>query len=61
MKTLVNLVFAATLALSLAGVDNFTEKNTDTAKDVIAAAVEAHGWSAPTNDLKTLVIENETC
>ena len=64
MKTLVNLFFAATLVLSVASgdacADNFTEKNTDKAKEVIAAAVEAHGGSALTDDLKTLVIENET-
>jgi hypothetical protein len=59
MKTFVNLLFGMTLASSLACADNFTEKNTDKAKEVIAAAVEAHGGSALIDDLKTLVVENE--
>ena len=54
MKTLLNLVFGAMLASSLACADNFTEKNTDKAKEVIAAAVAAHGGSALIDELKTL-------
>ena len=45
MKALLSLIFGASLASSLACAENFTETNTDKAKEVIAAAVEAHGGS----------------
>ena len=39
---------------------NFTEVNTDKAKEIIDAAVAAHGGDALMQDLETLVIENRT-
>ena len=60
MKALLSLIFGATLASSLACAENFTETNTDKAKEIIAAAVEAHGGSALLSDLHTLIIETET-
>jgi glyoxylase-like metal-dependent hydrolase (beta-lactamase superfamily II) len=60
MKALLSIIFGATLASSLACAENFTETNTDKAKEVIAAAVEAHGGSALLSDLHTLIIETET-
>ena len=59
MKSILSLVLAGTLASSLACAQNFTETNTDKAKEIIAAAVEAHGGSKLVDDLHTLIIENK--
>ena len=60
MKTILSLVLAGTLATSLACAENFTQANTDRAKALIEAAVEAHGGDALLDDLSTLIIEHET-
>ena len=60
MKTIMSLTLGGLLASSLACADNFTLANTDKAKQIIAAAVEAHGGSALLDELHTLTIENET-
>lgn len=48
------------LVVSLVHAENFTQENTDTAKAIIDAAVEAHGGDALTDDLRTLVIANRS-
>ncbi len=60
MKEVLSLVLAGTLASSLAYAENFTERNTDRAKQIIADAVIAHGGDALLNDLHTLIVEVET-
>lgn len=60
MKIQAALAAAALLAVGGAQAENFTQKNTDKAKEIIAAAVEAHGGDALLRDLRTLVIENES-
>ena len=60
MKSMLSLVLAGTLASSLACGQNFTEMNTDKAKEIIDAAIEAHGGEALTDDLRTLIIETKT-
>ncbi len=47
-------------AVTLVHAENFTQKNTDKAKAIIDAAVEAHGGDALMKDLRTLVIANRT-
>ena len=58
MKTIISLALAGVLASSLVCAGNLTEENTDKAKAVIAAAIEAHGGKK-LEDLKTLVVESE--
>ena len=60
MKSMLSLVLAGTLASSLVCAQNFTEMNTDKAKEIIDAAIEAHGGEALTDDLQTLIIETKT-
>ena len=60
MKTVSSLALAAVLTLGVAHAQNFTQQNTDKAKKIIDAAIEAHGGAALVDDLKTLIIENET-
>ncbi len=60
MKRILSVTLACTLASGLAGAENFTQVNTDKAREIIAAAVEAHGGSALIDDLQTLIIEHET-
>ncbi len=60
MKAFINLTLAGVLAISLAHAENFTQANTDKAKAIIAAAVEAHGDTALLDDLQTLKIAHET-
>jgi hypothetical protein len=54
MKKLLSLVFASTLATSLACAENFTQCNVDMAQAIIDAAVEAHGGDALLRDRKFL-------
>ena len=60
MKTILSLVLLCTLAVSVAYADNFTEKNTDKAKAIIDAAIEAHGGDKLLENLNTLIIEHRT-
>jgi len=60
MNSRSSLVLMGLFVVSLAHAENFTEKNTDKAKAIIDAAVEAHGGDALMEDLRTLVIENRT-
>ena len=60
MKKAFSLLLAGTLASSLVCAENFTQSNVDKAHEIIAAATEAHGGDALLNDLRTLVITNET-
>jgi glyoxylase-like metal-dependent hydrolase (beta-lactamase superfamily II) len=60
MKSVPSLVLAAALTVGVANAQNFTQQNTDKAKSIIDAAIAAHGGSALVDDLKTLLIENET-
>jgi glyoxylase-like metal-dependent hydrolase (beta-lactamase superfamily II) len=59
MRKLLSLALLGVLAASVVQAENFTQKNTDKAKAIIAAAVEAHGGDALLEDLQTLVIEHE--
>ena len=59
MKTTISLTLAGLLASSLVCAGNLTEKNTDKAKAIIAAAMEAHGGEQ-LEDLQTLIIETES-
>ena len=58
MKTTISLALAGVLATSLVCAGNLTEKRTEKAKAVIAAAVEAHGGEK-LEGLKTLIVETE--
>jgi glyoxylase-like metal-dependent hydrolase (beta-lactamase superfamily II) len=58
MKTTISLALAGVLATSLVCAGNLTEKRTEKARAVIAAAVEAHGGER-LEGLKTLIIETE--
>ena len=60
MKKAFSLLIAGTLASSLVCAENFTQSNVEKAQEIIAAATEAHGGDALLNDLRTLVITNET-
>jgi glyoxylase-like metal-dependent hydrolase (beta-lactamase superfamily II) len=60
MKKLVSLALVGILAVSVAHAKNFTEINTDKAKALIDAAIEAHGGEALTEDLRTLIVETTT-
>jgi len=60
MNRILSLALAGTLASSLACAENFTQLNTDKAKLVIDAAIEAHGGVALVQDLQTVIIENRT-
>ena len=60
MKRTASLALAAALAASIAYAENFTRKNTDYAKQIIDAAVVAHGGDALLDDLDTLIIEHDT-
>lgn len=60
MKKLLSLALIGALAVSVVHAKNFTEINTDKAKELIDAAIEAHGGEALTEDLQTLVIETKT-
>jgi glyoxylase-like metal-dependent hydrolase (beta-lactamase superfamily II) len=48
------------LATGTAHADNFTQDNTDRARTIIDAAIEAHGADALMSGLRTLVIEHRT-
>ncbi len=58
MRTIVPL--AALLCGFAAHADNFTQKNTDKAKALIDAAIEAHGGDALLNGLETLVVKQRS-
>lgn len=60
MKKLISLVLLGLLAASVTHAGNFTEENTDKAKALIDAAVEAHGGTALLEDLQTLIVETST-
>jgi glyoxylase-like metal-dependent hydrolase (beta-lactamase superfamily II) len=60
MKLRISLALLGLFVVGPAYADNFTQENTDKAKALIAAAVEAHGGDALMDDLRTLVIENRT-
>lgn len=60
MKKLISLVLIGLLAASVVHAGNFTEENTDKAKALIDAAIEAHGGEALLDDLQTLVVETRT-
>ena len=60
MKLRSNLVLLGLFVVGTAHAANFTEENTDKAKAIIDAAVDAHGGDALMDDLRTLVIENRT-
>lgn len=60
MKLRSSLVLMGLFVVSLVQADNFTRKNTDKAKAIIDAAVDAHGGDALMVDLRTLVIANRT-
>jgi len=59
MKQIGSLVLAGMLFASIAHAENFTEKNTDHAKEIIDAAIAAHGGDALLDDLNTVIIEYE--
>ena len=60
MRELLSLALLGVLAASVAHGQNFTVNNTDKAKVLIDAVIEAHGGEALLEDLQTLVIENKT-
>jgi len=60
MKVLINLSLAGMLASSVAHAENFTESNTDKARDIITAALDAQGGDAMLEYLPTLTIRHET-
>ncbi len=60
MKTKVSLTLLCLLAANVVCAENFTERNTDRAKAIIDAAVEAHGGTALLDDLRTLVVKTHT-
>jgi len=60
MKALISLTVVGMFAISLAHAENFTQENTDKAKAIVAAAVEAHGGDAMLEGLHTLKIAHET-
>lgn len=60
MRTHSTLALMGLLAASLVHAENFTQANTDRAKALIDAAVEAHGGDAMMEDLHTLVVETRT-
>lgn len=60
MRKLLSLALLGVLAASVAYGQNFTETNTDKAKALIDAAIEAHGGEALLDDLQTLIIETKT-
>ena len=60
MKKFLSLALIGVFAASVVHAKNFTETNTDKAKALIDAAIEAHGGQALTEDLKTLIVETST-
>ncbi len=60
MKLHSSLALLGLFVVGTAHADNFTQENTDKAKAIIDAAVEAHGGDALMDELRTLVIENRT-
>ena len=60
MKVRSTLALMGLLVVSLVHAENLTQANTDRAKALIDAAVEAHGGDALLHDLSTLIIEQET-
>lgn len=57
MKAAISLTMTGMLALSAAYAENFTQANTDKAKAIIEAALEAHGGDAMLRELRTLKVE----
>ena len=60
MRIRSTLALMGLLIASLVHAENFTEANTDRAKALIDAAVEAHGGDAMMEDLRTLVVKTRT-
>ncbi len=60
MKALFSISLAAILAIGVAHAGNFTQANTDKAREIISAAIDAHGGEALLEDLQTLRISHET-
>jgi len=60
MKLRTSLVLMGLFFISLVHAENFTQGNTDRARALIDAAVEAHGGEALVDDLQTLIIEQES-
>ena len=60
MRIRSTLALMGLLVASLVHAENFTQANTDRAKALIDAAVEAHGGDAMMQDLRTLVVETRT-
>lgn len=60
MKIRTGLALLGLFVVGIAQAQNFTEENTDKAKAIIDAAVEAHGGSAIMEDLRTLVVETDS-
>ena len=60
MKKLLSLLLVAMFTATVANGKNFTEVNTDKAKSLIDAAIEAHGGEALMEDLRTLIVETST-
>jgi len=60
MKTCASIALVVSLLSGAAGADNFTETNTERAKALIDAAVEAHGGDALLNGLESLTIEQRS-
>ena len=60
VKKLLSIALLCMLAVSAVHAKNFTEVNTDKAKALIDAAIEAHGGEALTEELQTLIVETNT-
>ena len=60
MRQLLLLALTGALLVSAAQAQNFTQQNTDRAKALIDAAIEAHGGEALTEGLHSLVVRTRT-
>ncbi|MDJ0709601.1 MAG: MBL fold metallo-hydrolase [Woeseiaceae bacterium] len=60
MRLRSTLALMGMLVASLVHAENFTQANTDRAKALIDAAIEAHGGAALIQDLNTLIVEQES-
>jgi glyoxylase-like metal-dependent hydrolase (beta-lactamase superfamily II) len=60
MKRFLSLLLICMVVPTIGHAENFTQKNTDRARQLIDAAVEAHGGDALLDDLATLIIVHET-
>ncbi len=60
MRKILSLALLCALTASLAHAENFTEKNTTKAREIIDAAIAAHGGEALLDELQTVIIETHT-